>query len=93
MNLYSTRKFLASLLALACLLAANTVWAQKRKGHKLRATAVVEVTTDSTGIVVTHIIPVTILDDGVFQDASTYKASPRPMARCFRTMSIQVCTW
>jgi hypothetical protein len=80
MNLYSTRKFLASMLALACLLAATAVWAQKRKGHKLRATAVVEVTMDSTGIVATRVIPVTILDDGFFQDASTYKASPHPMA-------------
>jgi len=68
------------MLALACLLAAAVTWAQKRKGHKLRATAVVEVAKDSSGVVTTRIIPVTILDDGRFQDAGTYKASPRPMA-------------
>jgi hypothetical protein len=54
--------------------------AQRRKTHKLRATAVVEVTTDSTGKVTTRVVPVTVLDEGQFQDASIYKATPRPMA-------------
>ena len=40
----------------------------------------VEVTTDSAGIVATKVIPVTILDEGAFHDASIYKTSPRPMA-------------
>src|ERR1700743_2447928 len=86
MNLYSRRKFLASTaLVLVCagiLTSAwvTSVWAQRRKAHKLRATAVMEVTTDSSGKVTTQILPVTVLDNGQFQDASLYKATPRPMA-------------
>ncbi len=85
MNLYSRRKFLASvgcailgLLAFASITA--TVNAQRRTPHKLRATAVLEVTTDPAGTVSTRVIPVTILADGSFHDAGTYKAAPRPMA-------------
>ncbi|HKV95420.1 MAG TPA: hypothetical protein VJW20_22935 [Candidatus Angelobacter sp.] len=84
MNLYSRKKILASLgpvilvlLVFALTLAGN---AQRRKPHKLRATAVLEVTTDPAGVVSTRVFPVTILDDGNFQDASTYKSAPRPMA-------------
>jgi hypothetical protein len=85
MNLYSRRKLLASLgSVILCLLAlaftAATVNAQRRSAHKLRATAVLEVTTDPAGIVSTRVIPVTVLDEGRFQDASTYRAAPRPMA-------------
>jgi hypothetical protein len=81
MNLYSRSRFLASaLLVLVCAAAVATAFAQHRKAHKLRATAVVEVTTDSAGIVGTHIFPVTILDEGSFHDASIYKATPQPMA-------------
>ena len=81
MNLYSRSRFLASaLLVLVCAAAVTTAFAQRRKAHKLRATAVVEVTTDSAGIVATHIFPVTILDEGSFHDASIYKATPEPMA-------------
>jgi len=81
MNLYSRKRFLASLLpVLACAAFFLTAAAQRRKAHKLRATAVVEVTTDSKGVVATHVIPVTILDQGLFNDASVYKATPRPMA-------------
>jgi hypothetical protein len=81
MNLYSRKKFLASaVLVLVCVAAFTGALAQKRKAHKLRATAVLEVTTDSAGIVVTRVIPVTILDEGVFRDASIYKTTPRPMA-------------
>jgi hypothetical protein len=68
------------LLVLVCAAAVTTAFAQRRKGHKLRATAVVEVTTDSAGIVATHIFPVTILDEGSFHDASIYKDKPQPMA-------------
>lgn len=84
MNLYSRRKLLASLgpvilvlLVFALTIAGN---AQRRKPHKLRATAVLEVTTDPTGVVSTRVFPVTVLDDGTFKDASTYKSTPRPMA-------------
>jgi hypothetical protein len=81
MNLYSRSRFLASaMLVLVCAAAVTTAFAQRRKGHKLRATAVVEVTTDSAGIVATHIFPVTILDEGSFHDASIYKDKPQPMA-------------
>jgi hypothetical protein len=81
MNLYSRSRFLASaVLVLVCAAAVTAAFAQRRKAHKLRATAVVEVTTDSAGIVATHIFPVTILDEGSFHDASIYKASPQPMA-------------
>jgi hypothetical protein len=90
MNLYSRRKFLASLvpgmnglLASSLLVLAFTsiaLYAQRRAPHKLRATAVLEVTTDPAGIVTTRVIPVTVLEEGRFRDATTYKATPRPMA-------------
>jgi hypothetical protein len=81
MNLYSRRKFLTSaVLVLVCVATVSTAFAQRRKPHKLRATAVVEVTTDSAGIVGTRVFPVTILDEGTFHDASIYKAAPEPMA-------------
>jgi hypothetical protein len=81
MNLYSRSRFLASVvLVLVSAAAITTAFAQRRKAHKLRATAVVEVNTDSAGIVATHVFPVTILDEGSFHDASIYKATPRPMA-------------
>src|SRR6476469_9396260 len=81
MNLYSRSRFLASaVLVLVCAVAVTTAFAQRRKAHKLRATAVVEVATDSAGVVATHIFPVTILDEGSFHDASSYKATPPPRA-------------
>jgi len=81
MNLYSRRKFLASMaLVLVCAAAFAGATAQRRKVHQLRATAVLEITTDSGGIVSTRVIPVAILDEGRFHDASIYKATPRPMA-------------
>ena len=81
MKLYRRRTFLASaglLLAFAAIF--TTVQAQRRTRHKLRATALLEVTTDPAGIVSTRIYPVTILDEGSFHDASICKATPRPMA-------------
>ncbi|HKD78682.1 MAG TPA: hypothetical protein VKH81_03260 [Candidatus Angelobacter sp.] len=80
MNLYSRRSFLASVCLLAFAFTTATIAAQRRAVHKLRATAVLEVTTDPAGIVSTRVFPVTVLDDGRFQDASTYKSTPRPMA-------------
>jgi hypothetical protein len=80
MNLYSRKKFLASAALLLAAGLLTTAVAQRRKAHKLRATALVEVTTDAKGVSVTHVIPITVLDNGQFQDASTYKSSPRPMA-------------
>ena len=81
MNLYSRKKFLASAaLMLVCAAALAGATAQRRKAHKLRATAVLEITTDSAGIVSTRVFPVTVLDEGRFNDAGIYKSSPRPMA-------------
>lgn len=53
---------------------------QKRTPHKLRATAVIELTTAQGGSVSTRVIPVTILADGSFRDASIYESRPRPLA-------------
>jgi hypothetical protein len=81
MNLYSRSKILASaVLALVCAAAFTVAVAQRRKPHTLRATAMLEVTTDSAGIVSTRVIPITILDEGTFHDAGIYKATPQPMA-------------
>ncbi len=81
MNLYSRRRFLTSAtLLLVFVLTFTAIRAQRRTPHKLRATAVLEVTTDAVGIVSTKVFPVTILDEGRFRDASVYKATPRPMA-------------
>ncbi|HET6936939.1 MAG TPA: hypothetical protein VFI72_18995 [Candidatus Angelobacter sp.] len=77
MNLYRTRTIAASLL-LALL--ASVAPAQRRQAHKLRATGVLELTTDRAGNVTARLTPVVILDDGRFHDASIYKARPRPMA-------------
>lgn len=81
MKLYRRSTFLASAaLLLAFAVTFTTIQAQRRTPHKLRATAVLEVTTDPAGIVSTRVFPVTILDEGSFHDASIYKATPRPMA-------------
>ncbi len=81
MNLYRRKAFLTSVaLVLACLAVLGTLSAQHRNSHKLRATAVVEITTDAHGVAITHLIPVSLLEEGRFQDASVYKATPRPMA-------------
>jgi hypothetical protein len=80
-NLYRKRALEASLallvIALAGLAVAQT---QKRKPHKLRATALLELATDRAGNVKAQLTPITILTDGRFEDASIYKAAPQPMA-------------
>ena len=80
MNLYRRRTFRASLIVLLVFAAGFTALAQRRKPHKLRATGLVELTTDPTGVMTVRVIPITILDEGSFHDASSYKATPRPMA-------------
>jgi hypothetical protein len=80
MNLYNSRTFLASLLLLLACAAGFTALGQRRKAHKLRATALLELTTDNAGIVTARLTPITILDEGSFHDASAYKVTPRPMA-------------
>jgi hypothetical protein len=81
MNLYSRRPLQAS-LALLLITTAGLALAQtqKRKAHRLRATALVELTTDRAGNVKARLTPITILTEGRFEDASIYKAAPEPMA-------------
>lgn len=81
MNLYRTR-FLPASLLLALLIAGlfTAAVAQRKKAHKLRATALLELTTDPAGNTTARITPIVILDEGRFRDASIYKATPRPMA-------------
>ena len=60
-------------------IAASVACAQSKKKDKgLRALAVVEMTPD--GKSATHLVPVAILVNGRFWDASIYLADPRPMA-------------
>src|SRR5260370_16880375 len=80
MNLYRRRTFRASLVLLLVCVAGFSVLAQRRKPHKLRATGLLELTTDPTGVVTARVIPITILDEGRFHDAGVYKATPKPMA-------------
>lgn len=53
---------------------------QRSKPHRLRATALLELTTDQSGTVTTRLYPITILADGRFHDATIYESRPRPMA-------------
>jgi hypothetical protein len=80
MNLYSRRRFLASAALLAFAFTSTATYAQRRTPHKLRATSVLEATTDQAGVVSIRVVPVTVLDEGRFRDASIYKSTPRPMA-------------
>ncbi len=80
MNLYRTKLYAASLLLLTILGAFTAARAQRKKAHKLRATALLELTTDPAGNTVARLTPIVILDEGRFRDASIYKAAPRPMA-------------
>jgi hypothetical protein len=81
MNLYRRRTLQTSLvILLACLTGVGIAAQQRRRAHKLRATAVLELTTDYTGTKTARLIPIAILDEGNFHDASVYKATPRPMA-------------
>lgn len=82
MNLYRRRSFPASLalvLAFAAVFAGIAL-AQRKKPHKLRATGLLTLTTDSAGNVTAKLTPICILDQGRFEDASIYKAAPEPMA-------------
>ena len=79
-NLYSTRRVRASVAVLLVLSALIAAVAQHRASHKLRATAVVEITADEHGAKIVRLFPVTILDGGRFRDASIYESRPWPMA-------------
>ena len=68
------------MLLMASIFALSQGFTQRRKPHKLRATGVLELTKSPSGTVLARLIPVTILDQGRFEDASIYKAAPEPMA-------------
>src|SRR5437588_2552067 len=82
LHLYRRSRLQASLVILAVCLAVTLAAGsfQRHSAHKLRATAVLELTTDASGKVSSRVIPVTILDNGRFHDASIYESRPRPMA-------------
>jgi hypothetical protein len=81
MNLYRRSPFRATVtLLLLAVAAISVVTAQRRSPHKLRATALLELSTDAKGVKVARLTPITILDGSTFHDASIYKAAPQPMA-------------
>jgi hypothetical protein len=80
MNLYRRRTFAASLVLVLAVLTIARSSAQRQTPHKLRATALLDLTTSPKGIISSRLTPIVILDDGRFYDASIYKARPRPMA-------------
>lgn len=81
MNLYPRRTLWASCaILLIGTIGLSVVTAQRKSQHKLRATALVELTTDARGHKTVRVIPITILDQGNFHDASIYKGAPEPMA-------------
>ena len=65
-------------LLLALLVPAASAQSRKKKEKGLRALALVEMAADSKAA--PRIIPVAILDNGRFWDASVYLAAPRPLA-------------
>jgi hypothetical protein len=79
-SLYRRTTFQASLALLLGAAVCALAGAQRHKPHKLRATSLVELSTDSRGASSARVIPIAILDEGSFQDASIYKSTPRPMA-------------
>lgn len=80
MNLYRRRILRASVALIVILGVALGFGQQRRKAHKLRATGLLQLTTAPSGKVTAQLTPVTILDQGRFEDASIYKAAPEPMA-------------
>jgi hypothetical protein len=80
MNLYPRNIFQASVAVfLAALIAGAAAQSLRRKPHQLRATSLAEVTIDSHGVTTARLIPITILAEGSFHDASIYKNEPQPM--------------
>src|SRR6202521_2020350 len=80
LHLYSRRAFQASAVLLLAATAFVTAAAQHRNSHKLRATGVLELGTDSTGTHFIRLTAVTIVDNGRLRDASIAESKPQPMA-------------
>ena len=81
MNFGRNKGFLS--IAVLCAWLAGTVSTaafQRRVPHKLRAIALLEITTGPTGTVGTQLTPIAILDNKRFHDAGIYESRPRPMA-------------
>jgi hypothetical protein len=74
----------ALLLAFMCALSAYGQSYKKRSGP--RAIAVIRWDADVKDKAIPKLIPVTILDEGQFYDASVYKAAPAPMPLLFGTV-------
>ena len=79
-SMNSTRVFKSVAILLIGSALATAAAYQHHASHKLRATALLELTTDHSGTVSARIIPIAILDQGRFHDASIYESKPRPMA-------------
>src|SRR5215471_14900044 len=81
-TLHATSQTFAATVALIVACCALTLSATtfQRHSHKLRATALLELTTDPSGKITTRLIPITILANGSFHDAAIYESRPRPMA-------------
>jgi len=80
LHLYRRRWFRASIIVAGLVLALSASAFQRSSPHKLRATGLLELTTDSKGAVTSRLYPITILADGRFHDATIYESKPRPMA-------------
>ena len=82
MNLYRRTCFRASMAVLLAALVFTLKAAsfQRSIPHKLRAIGLLEVITEPSGTIKTRLIPITILANGRFHDASIYESRPRPMA-------------
>jgi len=80
-NFSQKNGFLSIAVLCVCLAVAVSVAAfQRHAPHKLRAIALLEVSTDFSGTTSAHLTPITILDNKRFHDASIYESRPRPMA-------------
>jgi hypothetical protein len=79
LHLYSRKAVQASLVLLLAVAAFLTAAAQHRFSHKLRATGVLELVSDSSGAHY-RLTPIIVLDGGRFHDASMYATTPQPMA-------------
>jgi hypothetical protein len=80
LRLYGNKRVAAALLLLVSLLGLGSAAQQHRKTHKLRAVALLELTTDTKGKTFAHLTAVTLYDQGQLYDGSVYKAKPAPMA-------------